>query len=418
MKLYTKNHILLSIILTSLCVCVLSFGILFFFTDFYKAQEVQDETIAKSEDSRQLETLEEFDESRWTSILDERYYQEAVNSSTTSYTQDEIQNITVYEKYNEAVVNINTAVMGINWFLEPVPQEGGSGSGSIIDSRGYVVTNVHVIEDAYKIYISLSDGTQYEGTVVGTDEASDIAVIKFDPPKGVTLKTIPFGSSKNLKVGQKVLAIGNPFGFERTLTTGIISGLGRPIKNSNDVIIRNMIQTDTAINPGNSGGPLLDTQGRMIGINTMIYSTSGSSAGIGFAVPIDTAKRVVSDLIQYGKVRRGTIDGVLVQLTSSIANYAKLSVSQGLLVSELSDTSHAKKDGLMAGSEPVQYGSRYNPTTIYLGGDVILAVDDVAVNSLATYYSLLESKKPGDTVKLSILRNNKKQELVVTLDEA
>ena len=198
----------------------------------------------------------------------------------------------------------------------------------------------------------------------------------------------------------------------------MVSSLGRPIQTDRNTIIRNMIQTDTAINPGNSGGPLFDSSGKMVGITTSIYSTSGSSAGIGFAVPIDTAKRVVSDLIQYGKVRRGAIDGVLVQLTSSISNYAKLSVSQGLLVSELSDTSHAKKDGLLAGSEPVQYGSRYNSTTIYLGGDVILAVDDVAVNSLATYYSLLESKKPGDTVKLSILRNNKKQELVVTLDEA
>ena len=335
-----------------------------------------------------------------------------------NYTQDELQNINVYEQCQEAVVNINTAVMGVNWFLEPVPQEGGSGSGSIINSAGYVVTNVHVIEGAYKIYISLSDGTQYEGKVIGIDEASDIAVIKFDPPAGVQLKTISFGNSDNLKVGQKVLAIGNPFGFERTLTTGIVSGLGRPIKNSNNVIIRNMIQTDTAINPGNSGGPLLDTQGRMIGINTMIYSTSGSSAGIGFAVPINTAKRVVSDLIQYGKVRRGAIDGTLVQLTSSIANYAKLRVSQGLLVSDLADDSLALKAGLKPGTEAVQYGSRFNSTTIFLGGDVIIGVDGTQVTSLADYYSLLESKKPGDTVTLTIVRNNKQMNLKITLDEA
>ncbi|MFI3258221.1 MAG: trypsin-like peptidase domain-containing protein, partial [Spirochaetales bacterium] len=193
-------------------------------------------------------------------------------STAQGYTQDEIQNISVYEKCNDAVVNINTQVMGINWFLEPVPQDGGSGSGSIIDKRGYVVTNVHVIEDAYRIYISLSDGTQYEGHVVGTDTASDIAVLKFDVPAGMELSTIEFGDSGNLLVGQKVIAIGNPFGFERTMTTGIVSGLGRPIQTSNSTIIRNMIQTDTAINPGNSGGPLLDTQGRMIGINTIIYS--------------------------------------------------------------------------------------------------------------------------------------------------
>lgn len=404
MKLYTKNHIFLSITITSL-VFILFISVFLIFNgykDFSQVDSKTEELVSQTD----APSPEDIDQKNWTV----NYYQ--------TYTQDELENISVYEKYNEAVVNINTAVMGINWFLEPVPQEGGSGSGSIIDPRGYVVTNVHVIEDAYKIYISLSDGTQYEGTVVGTDEASDIAVIKFDPPKDVELKTIPFGESDNLKVGQKVLAIGNPFGFERTLTTGIVSGLGRPIKNSNNVIIRDMIQTDTAINPGNSGGPLLDTTGRMIGINTMIYSTSGSSAGIGFAVPINTAKRVVSDLIQYGKVRRGAIDGVLVQLTNSISNYANLPVSQGLLVSELKTNSFAKQSGLQAGTEAVQYGSRYNSTTIYLGGDVIIAIDGVSVTSLADYYSLLESKKPGDSVTLTIIRNKKQQNITVKLDEA
>ena len=405
MKLYTKNHILISIIITSFVFILFISGFLIFYNfDAISQEEIQSESIVSQTEEIPSET---FDSEKWTVV-----------DSSLKYTQDEVENISVYEKYNEAVVNINTAVMGINWFLEPVPQEGGSGSGSIIDKRGYVVTNVHVIEDAYKIYISLSDGTQYEGKVIGTDEASDIAVIKFEPPAGVELKTIPFGNSENLKVGQKVLAIGNPFGFERTLTTGIVSGLGRPIKNSNNVIIRNMIQTDTAINPGNSGGPLLDTQGRMIGINTMIYSTSGSSAGIGFAVPINTAKRVVSDLIQYGKVRRGAIDGTLVQLTSSIANYAKLRVSQGLLVSDLADDSLALKAGLKPGTEAVQYGSRFNSTTIFLGGDVIIGVDGTQVTSLADYYSLLESKKPGDTVTLTIVRNNKQMNLKIILDEA
>ena len=404
MKLYTKDHIILSIIATSLFCILFVSGFLIFY-NFHNSSQAEinpEETLSQSETPVQ----EVLTQQNWT-----------VDYPQT-YTQDEIQNISVYENCNEAVVNINTAVMGINWFLEPVPQEGGSGSGSIINREGYVVTNVHVIEGAYKIYISLSDGTQYEGKVIGIDEASDIAVIKFDPPKDVELKTIPFGESGNLKVGQKVLAIGNPFGFERTLTTGIVSGLGRPIRNSNNVIIRDMIQTDTAINPGNSGGPLLDTTGRMIGINTMIYSTSGSSAGIGFAVPINTAKRVISDLIQYGKVRRGAIDGVLVQLTNSISNYAKLPVSQGLLVSELSNNSFAKQTGLKAGTEAVQYGSRYNSTTIYLGGDVIIAIDGVSVTSLADYYSLLESKKPGDSVTLTIIRNRKQQDITVKLDEA
>ena len=193
-------------------------------------------------------------------------------SNSSLYTQDELQNINVYQLCNEAVVNINTKVVAYDWFLDPYVQDGGSGSGSIIDKRGYVLTNVHVIQDASKIYVSLFDGTQYEAEVIGQDLDSDLAIIKFSPPSGIELKTISFGESKNLVVGQKVIAIGNPFGMERTMTTGIVSGLGRPIQNSNKRIIRDMIQTDTAINPGNSGGPLLNTQGQMIGINTMIMS--------------------------------------------------------------------------------------------------------------------------------------------------
>ncbi|HHU37039.1 MAG TPA: trypsin-like serine protease [Treponema sp.] len=334
-----------------------------------------------------------------------------------TFTLDENQNITVYEKANEAVVNITTEVVGINWFLEPVPQEGGSGSGSIIDTRGYVVTNSHVISNAVKIYLSLSDGSQYEGTVVGVDSENDIAVLKFEPPKEITLTTIPFGTSHNLRVGQKVLAIGNPFGLERTLTTGIVSALGRPIKTSSNTIIRDMIQTDTAINPGNSGGPLLDTAGRMIGINTMIYSTSGSSAGVGFAVPVDTAKRVVSELIQYGKVRRGTIDAEFVQLNSSIANYAKLSTNRGLLVSRVGSGSNAEKAGLKGGENAVRYGSGRSSSVIYLGGDILLAIDEQPVESLADYYAVLEAKKPGESVSVTVLRAKKQLNLTVQLVE-
>ena len=187
-----------------------------------------------------------------------------VSTTSANYTQDEQQNIGVYAACNEAVVNINTKVTSYDWFLEPYVQDGGSGSGSIIDKRGYILTNVHVIQGATKIYVSLFDGTQYEAEVVGQDLDSDLAVIKFTPPSGMELKTISFGDSTALKVGQKVIAIGNPFGMERTMTTGIVSGLGRPIQNSNNRIIRNMIQTDASINPGNSGGPLLDTNGRMI----------------------------------------------------------------------------------------------------------------------------------------------------------
>jgi S1-C subfamily serine protease len=327
------------------------------------------------------------------------------------YTQDERENISVYENFNEAVVNITTEIVAINWFLEPVPQEGGSGSGSIIATQGYVLTNNHVIENAYKVFINLADGTQLEGSVVGTDPENDLAVLKITAPSGVQLKTIPFGDSSDLKVGQKVLAIGNPFALERTLTVGIVSGLGRPIQTARNTIIRDMIQTDASINPGNSGGPLLDTQGRMIGINTMIYSTSGGSVGIGFAVPVNTAKRVVAELIEYGKVRRGWIDATVVQLFPALVRYAELPVSSGLLVSRTRRSGFAEQAGLRQGTEPVRYGS----SVIYLGGDIITRADGMAVDSLADLYSALEDNKPGEKIAVEILRAGKTVTLEVTL---
>ncbi len=338
-----------------------------------------------------------------------------VASSTPSYTQDENENINVYRNCNEAVVNINTKVTSYDWFWDPYVTDGGSGSGSIIDKRGYILTNVHVISGASKIYVSLYDGSQYEATVVGEDIDSDLAIIKFDPPEGISLKTISFGDSTKLLVGQKVIAIGNPFGMERTMTTGIVSGLGRPIQNSNNRIIRNMIQTDAAINPGNSGGPLLDTAGRMVGINTMIMSSSGSSSGVGFAVPSEIAVRVVNDLIKYGKVQRGVINASIVQLTSRIAQYAGLDISTGMLVSEVEGDSNAAKAGLKGGTKAVYYGSRN--TILYLGGDVITKIDGIAITSLAEYYSALESKKPGDVVSLVVHRNKKDLTLKITLAE-
>lgn len=339
-----------------------------------------------------------------------------VSAAETNYTQDEIQNINVYQKCAPGVVNINTQVAGVNWFLEPVVQDGGSGSGSIIDKRGYVLTNGHVVKGASKIYVSLSDGTQYEAKIIGQDRDSDLTVIKFDPPEGLVLQTIAFGDSTKLNVGQKVIAIGNPYGFNRTMTTGIVSALGRPVKNPNTQrIIRNMIQTDTAINPGNSGGPLLDTSGKMIGVNTMIYSSSGSSAGIGFSVPAETAIRVVSDLLQYGKVRRGQLDVTLVQLNNTIANYANLDISSGLLVSRIQKGGNAEKAGIIQGTQAVRYG--YNQNIIYLGGDIITNIDGINISSYTDYYSALESKKPGDTVNITVHRNGKDRKLTVTLSE-
>lgn len=344
-----------------------------------------------------------------------REYSENFGMDFSQYSQEEAQNIYVYEMCNEAVVNITTKVMNYNWFLEPYVQDGGSGSGSIIDKRGYILTNVHVIQGASEIYVSLFDGSQHKAEVVGTDLDSDLAVIKFEPPKNMEIKTIPFGKSEDLKVGQRVIAIGNPFGLERTMTTGIVSGLGRPIQNSNQRIIRDMVQTDAAINPGNSGGPLLDTAGRMIGINTMIKSSSGSSAGVGFAVPSETAVRVVADLLEYGEVRRGVIEANIIQLNKRIAQYAGYDISQGVMISEVTENGNAEKAGLCGGTEAAYYGSRRD--IIYLGGDVIIKIDDIDITSLADYYSALESKRPGDSVMVTVRRNKKNIQMQVILAE-
>jgi S1-C subfamily serine protease len=336
----------------------------------------------------------------------------AVNTADLiPYTEDEQENINIYEKLNSAVVNITTEIMAINWFLEPIPREGGSGSGYIIDTQGFVLTNNHVIENAYTVYINLADGSQHEGTVVGADPENDIAVLKFEPPQGTDLQIIPFGDSGSLKVGQKVLAIGNPFALERTLTVGIVSGLGRPIQTSRQTIIRDMIQTDASINPGNSGGPLLDTQGRMIGMNTMIFSPSGGSVGIGFAVPVNTAKRVVAELMQYGKIRRGWIDASLVQIFPQLVQVANLPVSAGLLVSRTRRNGLAEKAGIRQGTEPIRAGS----SVIYLGGDIIISVDGMKTASLTDLYSALEDNKPGEKVKIEIIRGGRTSVLEVTL---
>lgn len=405
MKLFSTRYL----VITALATAVLTAGLIFGLQNLMGAKPASGEAALENEGGASELALssgesEDFDVQALT-----------VADDLSGYTQDEAQNILVYEKCNEAVVNITTQVMGYDWFLEPVVTSSGSGSGSIIDKRGYVVTNVHVIEKASTITISLADGSSFQGKVVGQDKESDIAVLKFDPPAGVELKTIAFGDSDSLKVGQKVIAIGNPFALERTMTTGIVSGLGRPIQESSDVIIRDMIQTDAAINPGNSGGPLLDSQGRMIGINTIIYSSSGSSSGVGFAIPASTARRVVNDLLQYGKVNRGVIKANLVQNSSRIASYARTKISNGVIVSSVISGSEAEKAGLEGGTTAVQYGT-FNPKTIYLGGDIITQIGNIKVTNLAEYYSALENKKPGDKVEVTVYRDGSYLTLTVTLE--
>lgn len=343
-----------------------------------------------------------------------------------AFSADEVENISVYERLNAAVVNITTEVMGVNWFMEPVPMGSGSGSGSIIDAKGFVLTNYHVVEQAYKITITFADGSSVEGKVRGTDQENDLAVLAFEPEKGKSYATIPFGDSSKLRVGQKVLAIGNPFGLDRTLTTGIVSALGRPIQGESGLVIQGMIQTDASINPGNSGGPLLNTRGEMIGVNTMIYSpssgwgSSGGSVGIGFSVPVDTARRVVSDLIKYGVVKRGWIDITPVQLRSDIVEYMNRNgyttgVRQGILVSELKKGGNADRAGIRAGRDPVQYSRR--SAVFYLGGDIITAVGGRPVSTISDLYSALESSKPGQELPVELYRSGKKMTVDVTLSE-
>ncbi|MGL4524351.1 MAG: S1C family serine protease [Spirochaetia bacterium] len=330
------------------------------------------------------------------------------------YQPDEQNNISVYEKTNSAVVHISTQLIAHDWFFDALPQKGGSGSGTIIDPKGYVLTNYHVVKNSHRVILRLYNDQEYEGKIIGIDQENDLALIFFDP-KSENLPFIQMGESDNLKVGQKVLAIGNPFAFERTLTTGTISGLGRPIRNEGGLIIQNMIQTDAAINPGNSGGPLLNSQGEMIGVNTMIYSPSGGSIGIGFAVPIQTAKRILPDLKKYGYVRRGEIDADLVPLFPSLVRYARLSIKNGLLVSGVVRGGEADRAGLRGGKR--DNAIRISNHIVYLGGDVITAINDIPIINVGDYYAVMEGSKAKENVKVTILRDGHKETLSIRLTE-
>jgi S1-C subfamily serine protease len=337
-----------------------------------------------------------------------------VDSPTPAVDSGERAAIDVYERRNRAVVNVNTETVAYNWFLEPVPREGSSGSGSIIDERGYILTNYHVVQGASRVFVTLANEERVEGEIVGSDPENDLAIVRIDPA-GRELETIPMANSDLLRVGQTVLAIGNPFGLDRTLTTGIVSGLGRPLRTRNDLVIRDMIQTDASINPGNSGGPLLNTRGEMVGINTMIFSPSGGSIGIGFAVPVNTARRVVPDLIQYGVVRRGWIDVVPRQLFPQLVQYARLPVDRGVLVSEVVPGGNADEAGLRGGNP--DRGVRYGRTIIYLGGDIITSVAGSEVSSIANLYEALEHSRPGEEVVVTFVRGRREMETTVVLGE-
>lgn len=310
--------------------------------------------------------------------------------------EDEKNNIDIYERFNKSVVNITTRKILVDeFFFLAYPQE-GSGSGFIIDKQGHILTNYHVVENAEGLIVTLYDGKQYNTSLIGVDPNNDLAVLKIQalPDK---LFPIEFGSSHGLKVGQKVLAIGNPFGLERTLTTGVISSLGRSLKSESGRLIKGIIQTDAAINPGNSGGPLLNSIGLAIGVNTAIVSKVGQSSGIGFAIPINTVKRVVKDLIAYGYVIRPSIGILQVYETGN-----------GLLISKLEPEGPAEKSGLKGPRMIIQRQGFVEYRAIdRASADLIVGIDDKELRALDELLEYVESKKPGDTVKVRVIRGNK-----------
>ncbi|MEK7830605.1 MAG: trypsin-like peptidase domain-containing protein, partial [Acidobacteriota bacterium] len=309
-----------------------------------------------------------------------------------SVATDEKNNQEVYAASSPGVVHITSTVTVQDWFN--AYQTEGAGSGSILDKEGRILTNYHVIQEAEKLDVRLSNNKTYEAKVLGADPDNDLAVIQINAPPA-ELTVVPLGASKNLFVGQKVLAIGNPFGLDRTLTTGIISGLSRPIRSEiTKTLIEGVIQTDAAINPGNSGGPLLNSRGQLIGINTMIYSPSGGSVGIGFAVPVETAIRIIGEIKQYGRVRKAR-PGVnfipLANLGERFIRAVELPVSEGLMVVEVQSGSAAERAGIKGPTEAVRYG-RYQ---IPIGGDIIVGMDGQKIASRDDYDRVLNSKNVG-----------------------
>jgi S1-C subfamily serine protease len=326
-------------------------------------------------------------------------------------TEDEKNNISVYEKVADGVVNVTSMAVQMDFFFNPYPTQ-GSGSGSIIDTKGHILTNHHVVANSQKLEVTLADGSKWPAKLVGSDPDSDLAVIKIDVPKE-KLKVILMGDSKNLRIGQKVLAIGNPFGLERTLTTGIISSLGRTIRSEVGTLMEDIIQTDAAINPGNSGGPLLNSDGEIIGINSAIISPSGGSVGIGFAIPVNTAKKLVPALIAKGYVSHPWIGASILSLTPEIAKYLKIKVERGAMISEVARGGPADKAGLKGGNQRVQVGNMI----VIVGGDIVLKADQRDVKTNDELIRYIREKKPGDTILLNVFRNGKSEDVRVTLGE-
>ncbi|MDR1726807.1 MAG: trypsin-like peptidase domain-containing protein [Acidobacteriota bacterium] len=338
-------------------------------------------------------------------------------SGQVTLSDDEEVNVRVYDQVSPGVVNITTRVMvEERYFFRAIIREedGGTGSGCVLDHAGHILTNYHVVENAASLEVSLPDRTKYKATLVGADPQNDLAVLKLEGAPKDRLHPISLGASDGLKVGQKVLAIGNPLGLQNTLTVGIISSLGRRIETQSGDLVDNVIQTDAAINPGNSGGPLLNTAGEMIGINTSIFTIGGGNIGIGFSIPAATIRRVAAELISDGRVLRPWFGIEGYTINEDLAKLLELPVSRGILVYRIYRGSSAEQADLRGASGVV----RWLNNRIGVGGDIITEIDGKAVSSHEELRLLLESKKPGDAVTVTLYRGASRMQKKVPLVEA
>jgi len=334
-----------------------------------------------------------------------------VSQRDAALTEDESINVRIYRQASPAVANILTKATEYDFFMDPVPVE-GAGSGFVIDGRGYILTNFHVVEGAQSIEVVLGDQTRYPAKFIGADQRNDVALVKIEP-KGKNLVALPLGDSGSLQVGQKVLAIGNPFGFQSTLTTGVVSALGRTVQTSQTTFIDEAIQTDAAINRGNSGGPLINSHGEVIGINSAIYTPSGTTAGIGFAIPINTAKNIATDLMTDGRVHRAFLGVETLPIGGWLSEALDLPVKEGLLVERATKGGPAAAAGIQGGNRVAEAGMR----RIAIGGDVIVAIDNQKVASQLDVNLALNHKRPGDSITVTLYRGGKKMDIPVKLGE-
>jgi len=338
----------------------------------------------------------------------------AASAKQPALSPDEQVNVDVYSRCSPGVVNITSTVVEYDFFFRPFADE-STGSGVVLDLDGNILTNDHVVESASNLEVALPDHSTYQAKIVGRDPQNDLAVIRLVNAPKERLHPVPLGDSSTLKVGQKVLAIGNPFRMQNTLTTGIISSLGRRIQTENS-LIDNMIQTDTAINPGNSGGPLLNSAGEMIGVNTMIISpggANGGNVGIGFAVPVNTARRIANDLVREGRVNRASMGIRGVDITPNLASAIDLPVESGVLITRIYAGSTAEAADLRGYSQILIIFSQRLP----IGGDIITAIDGKPVSSMADINLLLESRRPGESVQITYYRGRTRNQKSIVLKE-